>query len=37
MHFEVSHGEPLGADKLSDVVTRLREIESPEQRKLKTL
>ncbi len=35
MHFEVSHAEHLGIDKLSDVVTRLREIESPELEKIK--
>jgi hypothetical protein len=35
MRFEVSHVEPLGADKLSDVLTRLREIESPKLKKIK--
>jgi len=35
MHFDVSRVEPLGTDKLSDVVTRLREIESPELEKIK--
>jgi len=38
MHFnvsEVSGVEPLGTDKLSDVVTRLREIDSPELEKIK--
>ena len=35
MHFDVSRVEPLGTDKLSDVVTRLREIESTELEKIK--
>jgi hypothetical protein len=33
--FDVSRVEPLGTDKLSDVVNRLRAIESPELKKIK--